>query len=384
MKIHFRKVKNVIARPLHRFGYLVAGLPPGAGRAIMGGIGAVARAAYFLPNSHLSRTVENFCRATERSDAWPVFTRMIGNIEHTALHFAGLYRYGRAGLLAQTAIDPGVEAELRRFSGAKQGVIILVPHCASAVLSSARLSTVYPTVLLVREPKDPSRCQLMLEYLKKLGPEFILARSTPPALVIRNIVRALKEGKVVVGTTDFLAKADDPDAIQARAFDQRIHSPAWPARLSVRLGAPILPGYIHMEGPKITLLADEAYLDEDIQRSTQRWVSSFEKYFRQYPSDWAFMLDKNWARVLAAAASPKEALAPAVSKQDRPFSLPELLISDRKGERPDSEMLHSDKRREELKNQSPPLREIQRYQQPDAVKTTAQPAQSQIKNGDGK
>lgn len=279
---------------------MVAGLPPGAGRAVVGSIGALARAAYFVPDSHLRRTMENFCHATGRSDPWPIFSRMIGNIEHAALHFGRLYRYGRSELLTQTAIDPGVEAELRRLSSAKQGAIILVPHCAGAVLSSARLSTVCPTVLLVREPKDPGRCRLMLEYLRKLGPEFILARNTPPALVIRSIVRALKEGKVVVGTTD-LVKVD-ADTVQTRAFDQRIHSAAWPARLSARLGAPILPGYIHMEGRQITLLGDEAYLEQDIQQSTQRWVSSFEKHFRQYPSDWVFMLDKNWARVLAAAA----------------------------------------------------------------------------------
>jgi lauroyl/myristoyl acyltransferase len=317
MKIHFRSVKNVIARPLHRFGYWVAGLPPGMSRAVVGGIGTMARAAYFLPNSHLYRTVENFCRVTGRSDPWPIFSRMVDNIERVALHFGSLYRYGRSELLAQTTVERGLEAELRRLTSAQKGAIILVPHCAGAVLSSARLSTVCPTVLLVREPKDPGRCRLLLEYLEKLGPEFILARNTPPALVIRQIVRTLKEGKVVVGTTD-LVKAD-ADTIQTRAFDQRIHSPAWPARLSARLGAPILASYIHMEGSQIRLLADEGYLEEDIQRSTQRWVNSFEKHFRKYPSDWVFMLDKNWARILAAAAaSPKEALALDANYQD-PF-----------------------------------------------------------------
>lgn len=317
MKIHFRAVKNVIARPLHRFGYLLAGMPPAAGRGVVGGIGAVARAAYFLPNSHLSRTLGNFCQVAGRTDPWPVFSRMIDNIEQAALHFTRLYRYGRSELLAQTAIDSGLEAELRRLGGNQQGAIILVPHCVGAVLSSARLSTVSPTVLLVREPKDPGRCRLLLEYLQKLGPEFIFARNAPPAMVIRNIVRALKEGKVVVGTTD-LVKAD-ADTVQTRAFEQRIHSAAWPARLSARLEVPIIPGYIHMEGDQITLLADEGYVDPDIQRSTQRWVHSFEKRFRQYPSDWAFMLDKNWARVLAAAASPKEAPVPETQYRD-PFT----------------------------------------------------------------
>ena len=304
MNMHFRSIKDGIARPLHRFGYLLAGLPPGVGHALMGSIGALARAAYFHPQSHLRRTVDNFCVATGRSDPWRIFSRMIDNIEQAALCLATLHRYGRSELLAQTAIDPDLEATLRRLSGDKQGGIILVPHCAGALLSSARLSTVCPTVLLVREPNNPARCQLMLEYLQKLGPEFILVRNMPPALVIRNIVRALRDGKVVVGTTD-LVKAD-ADTIQTRVFDQPIHSPAWPARLSTRFGAPILPGYIHMEGRQITLLAEEDYREHEIERSTQRWISSFEKHFRKYPSDWVFMLDRNWSRVLASAATTRK------------------------------------------------------------------------------
>ena len=301
MKMHFRSVKNSIAQPLHRLGYLVAGLPPGAGRCIMGCIGNAVRAGYFLPGSHLRRTVENFCRVAGRSDPWPVFSRMIRNVEHAGLHFASLYRHGRSELLAQTTIDPFVETEIGRLRNGKQGIIILVPHCAGAVLSSARLNTLCPTVLLVREPKDPKRCQLLLQYLQKLGPEFILTRNMPAAVVIRNILRALRDGKAVVGTTDLVKP--EADTIETVVFDQRIHSPGWPARLSERFNAPILPGYIHMQGRQITLFGDDSYQEQDIQKATQRWVSSFEKRFRQYPSDWVFMLDKNWARILAAASA---------------------------------------------------------------------------------
>ena len=106
---------------------------------------------------------------------------------------------------------------------------------------------------------------------------------------------------MVVGTTDLAGAGDD--TIPTRCFGEQIHSPAWPATLSARLNAPILPGYIHMEGAQIRLMSDDGYLEPDAQQSTQRWVSSFERRFRQYPSDWAFMLDKNWARVLAVASA---------------------------------------------------------------------------------
>lgn len=318
MKIHFRSVKNMVARPLHQVGSIVTGLPPAMGRAIMKSIGAGARAWYLMPHSHLSRTVENFCIAAGRSDPWPTFSRMVDNIEHSSLQFARLHRHGRAELLEQTTIEPCLEVELRQLSAAKQGAIILVPHCAGAVLSSARLSTVCPTVLLVREPKDPGRCALMMEYMQKLGPEFILARNTPPAQVFRNIVRALRDGKVVVGTTDLVNA--DADTIETRAFGQPIHSPSWPARLSARLNVPILPGYIHMDQGRITLFGDERYIEEDIRRATQRWVSCFEQRFRQYPSDWVFMLDKTWARILEAAAASKDQAAALQPQHQNTFT----------------------------------------------------------------
>ncbi len=314
--MHGRAVKNVIAQPLHRFGFLLAGLPRRIGLTFIGCLGALGKAGYFVPASPVRRVFENFCRATGRTDPWPIYSRMVGNLEQVGLHYARLYRHGRSELLGQSIIDPTLEREYERLGKGRQGFLLLVPHCAGAVLGSARLSTFCPTVLLVREPRDPARCELMLEYLRKLGPEFILVRNVAPASVMRSIIRALRENKVVVGTTD-LVKAES-DTMETQAFGQPIHSPAWPSRISARLGTPIVPAYIHMDGPQIRIMADESYVEADIAQSTQRWLSSFERRFRQYPSDWVFMMDKRWARVLAAAAA--SATSPArVPFQAEPF-----------------------------------------------------------------
>jgi lauroyl/myristoyl acyltransferase len=299
--MHFRPVKDAIALPLHRFGNLIAGLPKGFRRAVLAPIGGLAKAGYFLPGSPIARTVGNFCLAAGRSDPWPVYSQMIRNVEHAAVHYATLFRHGRAELLSRTVIDPSLAVEYQRFGGGNRGLIILVPHCIGAVLSSAGLNNFCPTTLLIREPRSPARCRLMLEYVQKLGPKYILSRNTPPATVMRNIVRALREGQVVVGTTDVVTKG--ADTIEIQAFGQRIHSPAWPARISARFEVPIVPGFIRMDGPQITLLTAEGYHEPDIEKSTQRWISNFEHWFRRYPSDWAFMLDKHWGRVFSAASA---------------------------------------------------------------------------------
>ena len=300
--MHYRPVKDAIALPLHRFGNFMAGLPENFRRAILASVGSLAKAGYFVPGSPIPRSVGNFCHAAGRSDPWPVYSQMIRNVEHAAFHYATLFRHGRSKLLSQTVIDPSLAVEYQRLGGGNRGLMILVPHCVGAVLSSAALSNFCPTVLLLREPRAPARRQLMLEYVQKLGPKYILSRNVPPATVMRNIVRALRAGQVVVGTTDVVTQG--PDTVETEAFGQHIHSPGWPARISARFGVPIIPGFIRMDGPQITLLTAEGYHEADIEKSTQRWVSNFEHWFRRYPSDWAFMLDKHWGRVFSAASAP--------------------------------------------------------------------------------
>src|SRR5262249_3702985 len=154
--------------------------------------GALAKSAYLVPGGHISRTIGNFCRITDRADPWLIYSRMVDNIMDAAIHYTRLYRYGRSELLEQTVIEPTADTEIQRLTAAGNGLIIVVPHCAGAVLSSARLNTICRSVLLVREPRDPARCELMLEYVRKLGPEYILTRNSPPATVMRNIIRALR------------------------------------------------------------------------------------------------------------------------------------------------------------------------------------------------
>ena len=310
--MHYRPVKDAIALPLHRFGNFMAGLPENFRRAILASIGGLAKAGYFVPGSPIPRAVGNFCHAAGRSDPWPVYSQMIRNVQHAAFHYATLFRYGRSKLLSQTVIDPSLAVEYQRLGGGNRGLMILVPHCVGAVLSSAALSNFCPTVLLLREPRSPARRQLMLEYVQKLGPKYILSRNVPPATVMRNIVRSLRAGQVVVGTTDVVTQG--PDTVETEAFGQHIHSPGWPARISARFGVPIVPGFIRMDGPQIILLAAEGYHEPDIEKSTQRWVSNFEQWFRRYPSDWAFMLDKHWGRVFSAASAPAPQPDPFASR----------------------------------------------------------------------
>ena len=303
--MQFRRVKDAAAVPLHRFGQLLAGLPESVSRTVLAGIGAVAKAAYFVPGSPVRRKVGTFCQVTGRSDPWPVYSKMVDNIEAAALQFARLYRHGREQLVARTVVDPTLAEQYQRLDGRRTGLILLTPHCAGSVLSSAGLSAFCPTGLLVRESREPVRGRLMIEYLEKLGPKLIVSRNAAPATVMRHIARALRDGMVVVGTADVIAPG--ADTVEVTAFGQRVRSPAWPARVSERFGVPIVPIFQRMDGNRITLLAEEGFVAQDLQGGTQRWMAGFERLFRRHPSDWVYMLDKHWSRAMAAAAGPQPA-----------------------------------------------------------------------------
>jgi lauroyl/myristoyl acyltransferase len=299
--MHFRPVKDRLARPLHMFVAAVAAMPDGLGRGVMGGIGALARAAYFLPGSHVRRAVGDFCRATGRSDPWAIYSRMVANFQQTALYYGELHRRGPARLIEQTVIDDTLAAQCEPVRQGRHGLILLIPHCVAAVLCGAGISAYAPTALLVRESRSPSRRRLMMSYLEKLGPEVIPSRDVAPSRVARDVMRALGKRKIVVGTTDLIRQ--EPDSIEARAFGQPVSFPTWPVRFANRYDVPIVASFAHMEGRRVRMLAAEGFRESDLQKSTQRWVTSFEHWFRQYPEDWAFLLDKRWARVLSAAAS---------------------------------------------------------------------------------
>jgi hypothetical protein len=104
--MRFRSIKNATALPIHRFGQFIAKLPEGFGRAILGSLGAMAKAGYFWPNNYVRRTVSSFCLATGLTDATSIYFGMVNNIEKVALHYAILYQCGREKLLSQTVIDP--------------------------------------------------------------------------------------------------------------------------------------------------------------------------------------------------------------------------------------------------------------------------------------
>ena len=303
MRVRFRRVKDWTARPLHWAMRGAAPLPRPVRRVIFGGVGLVMKGYYFAPGSHVRRTLGNLCRVIGRDDPWRIYSEMMGKVGLAMDAFGQLLRRGPEALAATAGFD---EAGMRCFSEAYErygGAIVVVPHCVGSVLSAAAFGRAFPTVLLVRESRSATRGALVRQYLERLGPELVFVRGSRPETVARHILRALRAGKLIVGTTDLVR--DRGDTVEAAVFGERGRLPAWPARFAARRGVPVIPAYVRIEDGRVVTTGGEAYLEDDLEVSTQRWWDFFEGCIGKYPSEWIFMFEKRWARILAQAFGPR-------------------------------------------------------------------------------
>lgn len=296
MRIKFRRVKDLAARPIHG----ALRMPEWLARTAFGSVGLVAKSLYFVPGSHVRRTARNFCALTGRDDPRAMYFDLVNKAARAATLFGRLIREGREAVAGELLMDESVVRTCDELRAGGQGAIFVVPHCVASVLSTAGFAKRYPTVVLLREPRDLQRSAILKQYLEKLGAELFYVRRTEPTTVARGVLRALHDRKFIIGTTDLLRKNEDSTEVQV--FGQSIRMVAWPARFAIRRGAPLVPTYVRINAGRIALTISEPYMGETVESATQRWASQFETWFRQYPSDWLFMYDKRWAGVIAEAA----------------------------------------------------------------------------------
>jgi len=303
MRIHFRRVKDVSIVPLHAFLRLSLHLPAWVLHAFAGGLGLMGRAYCLVPANHICRTVDDLCRVIGRSDGRAVRRQFMDNVVDAIQAYGRFVRSGPDALAEATFFDEPSLKRCRRAWERCGGAICVVPHCVGSVLSAVRFGREFPSLLLVRESRSERRSRIMQWYFERLGPEMLYVRRASPTAVTRSILKAFREGKFIVGTTDLARRR--PDTIEVEMFGQRVSLPDWPARFAARRKVPIVPGYTRMVDGRIMMILGEPYRAKDPIIATQRWASFFEAQIRKSPADWLFMLEKRWSRLLAAAAAEK-------------------------------------------------------------------------------
>jgi len=260
--------------------------------------------AYYLPGSPLHGTASDLSRTVKKGPPRRLYRGFVARFI-LALRRMEVLRLGRTDEIDSLLRIPD-RARLDALLKDQSGVMLVMPHCHGSVLMVRGLAIHYPTLMLIRGPAKESRAKTQKPYYAHIGCELLDVRCSSDMVVARGVIRAMKQGKIVVGIVDRISEAppeDTPvnkstDTIRAHAFGQPVGFVGWPARFAEKCNAPILPVMVEQSAEALTLHIGDAIPPGCPVQTTQAFVSALEQFCRQFPMDWGFVYDKHWARVL--------------------------------------------------------------------------------------
>jgi KDO2-lipid IV(A) lauroyltransferase len=187
----------------------------------------------------------------------------------------------------------------------KGGVFLALPHLHASVAMTRALAKRYPVLLVARLTMNKRRADAQRNLFAQLGCDVVDARNEPAGAVARKTLRALRSGKIVIGTVDRIRPppAQDVDTargqVRAVVFGQVVGVESWPTRFAMEAKAPILPATVRQTGDGVSLILGKAILPTAaIVQTTQDWIDEIVNLLRANPAEWNFCLDKHWSTVL--------------------------------------------------------------------------------------
>lgn len=259
---------------------------------------------YFIPYSYMRNTAVVYSRAVDQGPPRKIY-RGFANGFLLFTHRMELMSQGSTDIIDQLLKIPE-QARLDTILKDHGGLIMTMPHCHGSLLMVRGLSAHYPVLMLIREPKKEARAALQRRYFAHMGCEVLDVRRNNEVTVARTVLKALRQGKIVIGTVDRIKAAppeDEPisktsDTVRAMAFGQPMGIAGWPARFAAKCKAPILPVMVDQTEEAVTLHIGEPITATDLITTTQEWVDAMQQFFRRFPSNWIFLYDKHWSRLL--------------------------------------------------------------------------------------
>ena len=268
------RIATVLAAPMPRgLRYRLADIGGSAAFAILPGRARRARANYsaFTPG--------------DRGASFKLARGAFRNYARTVLDFLVLEK-----LLDELKQTPGAISlePLHRALAAGKGAIVVTPHLGNWDLGAAAIATCGSPVHAVTDPFGPPAVDgLVRATRERLGVRVI---PVGPASA-REALRALRRNEVLLLACDI----DKGGAgVPVSFLGRRVVLPVGPATLSLRTGAPLIPGYMRRAADGL----HESRLLEplpgprsgsgpaQVAELTQAIASSFEVMIRADPSQW--------------------------------------------------------------------------------------------------
>jgi KDO2-lipid IV(A) lauroyltransferase len=308
MKFSFTRFKDRISGAVNATSQALGTAPRPVRAAGYGALRGLLWLIYACPRSHMRKTVHSLAVATGNSNPRGIYAGFVKGLGRVAYRME-LISQGRTGEIDALFRLP----EKDRFEALVNdngGALLVMPHCHGSLLMVRGLAARYPTLMLIREPRCDARAGAQRRYFAHMGCEVLDVRRNSEAMIARAVLKALRQGKIVIGTVDRIKKApsaEEPvsktsDNVRVTMFGQPVGIAGWPARFAAKAKVPILPVMCEHTADAVTLHLGEPIVAGEIQATTQIWAGALERFFQRFPSDWIFAYDKHWARALNAQA----------------------------------------------------------------------------------
>ena len=191
-------------------------------------------------------------------------------------------------------------AHLRDTMAGARPAVAAAAHLANFEVLHVLLARLVPRCLtIVRAPNNP-RVADPLDALRRAGG----GATSPKGLQgARDSMQVLAQNGLVI----MLADQRMSDGVQADFFGHTAGTPAGPAQMAQRYGAPLLPTRMERVGPVAFRLTIEPPLPEpaagDARARRAAWTAAlnrrFEAWIRERPADWLW-LHRRWPRAVYA------------------------------------------------------------------------------------
>lgn len=293
---------------------ILASTPAPIGRNIFAASGKALWLGYLAPASPLRSTMGSFCAVIGKGPPRRLFADFASGFMLFLYRMERLRRGHTAEIDSLLDIPERDRLERLLQSG---GLMMVMPHTNGSLSMVRGLGRHFDVLMLVRTTRDSARAASQHTYYAPLGCEILDVRRASEASVARAVMKALRSGRIVIVTGDLIKKpppAEAPidkasDLVRAEAFGQPLGAPGWPARFALRAGAPLVPVMVEQTADKVVLHLGPTVEGDDVVVATREWVRGMADFLARYPSDWAFVFDRRWARLLAAAASERSGKA---------------------------------------------------------------------------
>jgi KDO2-lipid IV(A) lauroyltransferase len=173
-----------------------------------------------------------------------------------------------------------------------KGAIILTAHLGNWELGAHVMTQMgHEVTSIALEHQNPRVDRLLNEQRRRRGVNLLSTSG-----YLRGCYRALREGKIValLGDRDVTG-----GGIEMEFLGKRVSLPQGPARLSVRTGAPIIPGFNLRRSNDSwhTIIEKPIYPNPDddqegaVRSLMEKYVPVMEEYIRWHPCQWAVFYD---------------------------------------------------------------------------------------------